>query len=235
MINVIHNVLKKFGFQIKRYPDLDIRRRLKILQSEDINCIIDVGANIGQFGSSMRRYGYNKKLLSFEPLKSAFAKLEIAAKKDQKWEVYNYGLGHENSKSTINVSKNSSSSSLLKMLPVHINNAPQSKYIDTEEINIKTLDSIFDQLCDKSENILLKIDTQGYEKFVLEGANFSLKHIRIILLEMAIVPLYNKEVLFRPMIDFLDEKGFNLYSLENGFYNLKTGQLLQVDGIFVRK
>jgi len=235
MINSIQKLLQKFNFQLKRYPDADIRRRLKIIKSQNINCILDIGANTGQFAVYMRSYGYQDKIRSFEPLKTAFEKLHALAGKDAKWKAFNFALGHENQTNTINVSKNSSSSSILDMLPEHLSSAPHSKYIDVEDIEIKTLDSVFDELCDNEDNIMLKIDTQGFEKQVIDGAKDTLEHIKIIQLEMSIIPLYQNELLFRPMIDYLDSLGFQLFSLENGFANPETGQLLQVDGIFVRK
>ena len=82
---------------------------------------------------------------------------------------------------------------------------------------------------------MLKIDTQGYEKNVIDGATKSLGSIKVIQLEMSILPLYENEMLYVDMINYLDKKGFQLFSLENGFSDQHTGQLLQVDGIFVQK
>lgn len=234
MINFTQNILKKFNFQLKRYPDSDIKRRLKIIKSQGINCIFDIGANTGQYAIYMRTYGYNQRIISFEPLKEPFQKLLSASSKDSNWSAYNCALGNENAISSINVSKNSSSSSILDMLPMHLNSAPHSKYVDKEQIEIKTLDSIFDSLCSENDRIMLKIDTQGYEKFVIDGAVESLQNILIIQLEMSLVSLYEHEMLFVDMIHFLKNKGFELYSLENGFSNLTNGRLLQVDGIFVK-
>lgn len=81
---------------------------------------------------------------------------------------------------------------------------------------------------------MMKIDTQGFEKNIIDGANESLKHFKIIQLEMSIVPLYENEMLYIEMINYLDKRGFQLFSLENGFSDRTTGQLLQVDGIFVQ-
>jgi len=234
-MNPIQKLLQQFNFQIKRHPDADIRRRLKIIKNQNINCILDIGANTGQYGVYMRNYGYQYKIISFEPLKSAFQKLETSALKDHNWQAYNYALGDENGSSDINIANNSSSSSILKMLPAHLDSAPHSKYVSKERIEIKTLDLVFDEVCREEDNIMLKIDTQGYEKQVIDGAETSLKHIDIIQLEMSIIPLYENEMLFRAMIDYLEQRGFKLFSLENGFANPKTGQLLQVDGVFVRQ
>lgn len=234
MINSIQNILKKFSFQLKRYPDSDIRRRLQIIHNQKINCILDIGANTGQYGLYMRSYGYQGKILSFEPLKSAFNKLNTLSKKDDNWQVFDYGLGHKNTSSTINIANNSSSSSILDMLPRHLNSAPHSKYIDKETIIVKTLDSIYDDLGIINDKVMLKVDTQGYEKYVIDGAVKSIKNIDMIQLEMSIIPLYENEMLFREMLDYLEIQSFCLYSLENGFADPKTGRLLQVDGIFVK-
>jgi|AntRauTorckE5430_2_1112549.scaffolds.fasta_scaffold01476_5 FkbM family methyltransferase len=235
MINSIQNILQKLNFQLKRYPDSDIRRRLKIIQSQSINTILDIGANTGQYGIYMRKYRYDQKIISFEPLSQAFKGLQSAALKDEKWEVYNYALGNEDSHATINVANNSSSSSILEMLPLHLKNAPHSKYIAQEAIEIKKLDSIFHSLYKKGDRVMLKIDTQGFEKQVIDGAKEALENVLIIQLEMSIVPLYKNEMLFVDMINYLNQIGFKLYSLENGFSDAKNGRLLQVDGVFVKK
>ncbi len=235
MKNLIKKILRKTGFQFKRYPDYDIVRRMKIIDHYSIDTLFDIGANAGQYSSNMRELGYRKKIISFEPLKSAFEELKKASSKDNNWFVNNYALGNENIRSMINVSGNSYSSSILNMLPSHLKGAPESKYIAQEEIEIKKLDSIFNSFCNKEDRVMIKIDTQGYEKKVIDGANESLNSIKIIQLEMSIFPLYENEMLFIEMINYLDNKGFQLFSLENGFSDSTTGQLLQVDGIFTQK
>jgi FkbM family methyltransferase len=185
----------------------------------------------------MRELGYRNKIISFEPLKSAFEELKNASFKDNNWIVNNYAIGNKDINGVINVAGNSYSSSILNMLPMHLNSAPKSKYIAQEEIEIKKLDSIFNSFCNKEDRVMIKIDTQGYEKNVIDGANETLSNIKIIQLEMSLVPLYENEMLFIDMINFLDKKGFRLFSLEDGdgFSDPTTGQLLQIDGIFVKK
>jgi hypothetical protein len=80
----------------------------------------------------------------------------------------------------------------------------------------------------------LKIDTQGFEKQVIDGAANSLKHITGIQLEMSLLELYSGEMLFSEMINYIQDRGFSLYSLENGYVETSTSRLLQVDGIFFR-
>ena len=201
----------------------------------DIDMILDIGANKGQYSKKIRKMGYNKKIISFEPLNDAYAILNKYALKDGNMITYNYAIGDENIKSVINIAGNSYSSSILNMLPKHVQSAPDSKYIAKQEIEIKTLDSIYPFIINKEDKVMVKIDTQGFEKNVLDGAKASLNHILIIQLEMSIVPLYENEMLFNDMVQYIEDKGFQLFSLENGHYNRESGQLLQVDGIFVNR
>lgn len=231
---LINRALKNIGYQIKKYNNED-SPRLKIVKNLSINKLLDIGANIGQYSLDMRKRGFKKKIISFEPLKNAFEQLKKVAANDKNWVVNNYALGNESTQSAINVSRNSMSSSILNMLPEHIKSAPESIYISKQNIEIKKLDSVFESYYEVGDNIMVKIDTQGYEKNVILGAENSLSKIKIIQLEMSVVPLYENEIIFTEMIDFLDKKGFELFFLENGFTDIKTGRLLQLDGIFMNK
>lgn len=200
-----------------------------------VDTVLDVGANTGQYGKSLREAGYKGNMISFEPLNSAFAALKKNADNDSNWAVNNFALGNEDGKTVINIAGNSYSSSILNMLPLHADSAPESKYVGQQEIEIKKLDTIFSSIAKAGSGIMLKIDTQGYEKNVIDGAASSLSNIRMIQLEMALAPLYANELLFLDMIHYLDNRGFQLFSLETGFSSPETGQLLQADGIFVQK
>lgn len=227
------SVLQKFIYKI--HLKNDYKRRLKIINNCKINLLFDIGANAGQYSKKMRNLGYTKKIISFEPLKDVFEVLKQHALHDKNWIVNNYALGNEDSVGIINVSKKSDCSSILNMLPEHKQSASGLEYITQQEIEIKKLDTVFSSFAGKSDNVMVKIDTQGYEKNVIDGAFESLRKIMIIQLEMSIVPMYENEMLFVEMIEYLKNKDFQLYSLENGHYNRKTGRLLQVDGIFVNK
>lgn len=229
---LIKSLLKSQGVIVKRYPETDIIRRMKLIDARNINLLIDVGANTGQYATLMRDYGYKGKIVSFEPLFDAYDKLTQISKNDPLWESLNYALGKRNEDSYINVAGNSYSSSILEMLDAHIESAPESKYIDKQKIAIKKLDEVFQEVCGQDSNIMLKMDVQGYEKEVLDGAESSLSFIDIIQLEMSILPLYKNELTICEMINYLRSLNFELFSLENGYFDSDSGQLLQVDGIF---
>ena len=229
MKDFIRSIIRKFGYDINYFG------RFKILKHLAIDLVLDVGANQGQYGKSLRRGGYRGNIISFEPLNSAFSQLKLCSKSDSLWQVNNYALGNENTNSIINISANSYSSSILSMTNAHTNLSKESTFVGEQNIVVKTLDSVFENIVDSDYNIFLKIDTQGYEKKVLLGALNSLENIVGIQLEISLIELYKEEDLFLDMINFLDSKGFKTISIESGFFDQKTGFLLQSDLIFVRK
>src|SRR4051812_46399169 len=74
-----------------------------VLRRLAINCVIDVGANRGQFGRMLRRRGYTGRIVSFEPLAQVAEKLEKRAADDPDWWVMPYALGDASSETAIQV------------------------------------------------------------------------------------------------------------------------------------
>jgi len=70
---------------------------------------------------------------------------------------------------------------------------------------------------------------------VLRGAEQFLRRVTGIQLELSLVPLYDGEHLFHPMLDDLEDRGYEMWSLIPGFVAPSTGRLLQLDAIFFRK
>ena len=235
IVNYFNKIINPLGAQLARYPSNNVKRRMKLINYHKINKIFDIGASIGMYGLEMRKLKFKGEIFSFEPLVSSYEKLAINSKKDRMWNTYNFAVGDCNKDSVINISANYDSSSLLPMLPRHIKGAPDSKYIGKQKIKIITLDSIYDSIYEKNDNVYVKVDTQGFENEVLMGAKNSLKLIKGMQLEMSLKPLYKGALLYSEMIKKMNENDFELIGLENGFSDHKTGELLQVDGIFYKK
>lgn len=222
------------GLEISKYPTPELDRRIKLLKNYNIDVVIDVGANIGQYGSELRNIGYKGRIISFEPTCEAFSKLKKTASKDTLWEIHNLSLGERDGESTINISKNSVSSSILNDLPQLTKSAPDAAFVNKESIKINKLDTLFSSLNIKDKNIYLKIDTQGYEKMVLDGAKNSLNFITGIQIEMALIPTYQGGLTFEEMSDTLKTLDFKLSTFETGHYDKNTGKLFEVDGVFFK-
>jgi len=233
----IKKLMWKLGYDISRFsPEYHrLARRKQILDSNGIDAVIDVGANTGQFGQQLRALSYRGRIYSYEPLPSAFDVLKARAERDGNWQVFNVGLGDIEERRSINISGNSYSSSLLEMLPAHVSSDPESAYIGQETIALTTLDSMFGTILTPQDQIYLKIDTQGYESKVLEGAQASLQHIRLIQIEMSLMPLYLGAPLLQEMLSLMSSMNYNLVAVEPAFTDKKSGQLLQIDGVFQRQ
>lgn len=205
------------------------------LRKFDIDLVLDVGANKGQFSSDIRRCGYAGRIVSFEPLSSAHSELLQASARDIKWDAYpRCALGDHIGEVEINIAGNSESSSILPMLESHRSAAPESAYIEKEITPIKTLDAVAGKYLKDARAPFLKIDTQGFEWQVLDGARDTLPQIKGILVELSLVPLYEGQHLWRQVIDRLEAEGFSLWAFKPVFSDQVSGRTLQVDGIFFR-
>lgn len=223
---------RAFGLELIKYPTPELDRKIKLLKTYNIDTVLDVGANIGQFASELRNIGFKGTIISFEPTSEAFSKLKENSKKDKNWKVYNYSLGEFDGETEINISKNSVSSSMLKDLPQLTESAPEAKFISKERITVKKIDTIFNEFNLSRQKVFLKIDTQGYENMVIDGAIQSLPFISGIQIEMALIPTYEGAITFEEMITKLKKYNFITTSIESGYYDKNSGKLLEVDGIF---
>ena len=239
----VRAILKKFGLELHWIrpapPSALPEAAMQIvtsLRKFEIDLVLDVGANKGQFASEIRQCGYAGNIVSFEPLSEAHGKLLQASEEDTKWDVYpRCALGDHNGEVEINIAGNSESSSILPMLESHRSAAPYSAYQGKELVTIQTLDAVAWQYLKDARAAFLKIDTQGFEWQVLDGARDTLPHIKGILVELSLVPLYEGQHLWREVIDRLEAEGFTLWGFKPGFTDQVSGQSLQVDGVFYRK
>lgn len=232
----VRTLARRLGYDITPFDvwHSSTLRRSLLLKHHQINCVLDVGANIGLYALELRKEGFQGRIVSFEPLASVYAKLQQQASTDPKWGTRPWALGDTDGTAEINVAGNLESSSLLDMLPRHEEAAPEARIERTETIEVRRLDSVFESLVQPDERVFLKLDTQGYERTILEGAAGVLPRIAGVQVEMSLEPLYAGEMMFTDMIGYMQERGFALRSMESGFSDGTTGQQLQVDGLFFR-
>jgi len=231
---IFHRTIRKTGYDVVKCKysrhELEIEQLLKYY---GISTVLDVGANVGQYAKYLRIGGYRNKIISFEPLKEAFDKLEKLFENDRNWVGYNIAIGDFDGDSEINVSDNSVSSSLLDIKDSHLKVVPNSVYIKKQKIEVHKLDSLFSTYNISDHKTFMKIDTQGFEKNVLVGAKNTLQHIDTLQIEMSVQPLYEGEELYFQLSDFLYREGYRLIKIIRG-YTKADGELLQFDGVFRR-
>ncbi|GEO09929.1 FkbM family methyltransferase [Segetibacter aerophilus] len=228
------NILRKQGKRIVDYPTGEHKKIVDLLKLKKIDLVLDIGANEGQYASYLRTIGYKGAIISFEPLNGVFEKLQIKASKDPLWSCHQLALGDKEETTIINVSENSQSSSLLEVKSFDYGVKSGMNYVSEQQVTVKTLDSLFAEITKGYNNIYLKLDVQGFEKKVLDGAQESLQSVTGVQFEMAFEELYKGEFLFNDVIDYLKERSFHLCALKNGFHNQETGKLYEADGIFYK-
>jgi len=200
-----------------------------------INLVFDVGANVGQFAEQLRYAGYPGRIVSWEASSLAHSTLTTRARRDANWIVApRMALGDREGTITLNLAGNSVSSSVLPMLSSHVSADPKSRYVGSESADLCTLDKVAMNFVSESDRIFLKLDVQGFEDRVLQGARELLPRVQGVQIELSIVPLYEGERLFHPMLHDLEKCGYQIWSLIPGFADPSTGRLLQLDAVLFR-
>jgi FkbM family methyltransferase len=220
-IEFIKRCARFFGCDIVMY-----RPCLELIQKENFDLVLDIGANEGQFGRELRKSGYNKKIISIEPVKQAYTILKESTESDMLWNHYNIALGEKNGTLRLNVHKDTRLSSFLEHHELSSSHT---------QVEVKTLSSFLEEIGCDAKKIFIKIDTQGYELPILEGISEYWDKIHGALVELSIAPMYKNQIPLEEMIAYLKKYGFQLWGLRRGCYDKNLMQELEVDGLFLKK
>ena len=221
------------GMEVSRWRPPE-RRLAEYLETHDIRNVLDVGANGGQFGQMLRAAGLRGRIVSFEPLRKPFEVLSRAAAPDLMWEVHRLALGDAPGRRVMNVSTNTTSSSFLDIERAHTDALAAARFVASEEVDVARLDEVAESLRLAGQT-LLKLDVQGYHLAVLRGAAGMLDAVTAIQCEcLDSSSLRGWAPVLLDVLAELRESGFELTELEPGFYDPRTGRILQFDGRFSR-
>lgn len=203
-----------------------------VLQNYAINCVLDVGANTGQFARNLRRVGYRGHICSFEPTEQAFAALSAGFRADPNWTGYNCALGSENTNRAIHVTVESTAmSSFLQ---------PRDAGWQLQEavVEIKRLDAVFlDVLAATGLNdprVFLKMDTQGFDLEVFSGAQNCLDRILGIQSEISVKPVYEGMPHYLDSLRIYQENGFDLYGLAEVVRHPQQNHIIEMNCVMMR-
>ena len=212
------------------------QRLIGILRHHGITLVLDVGANVGQYAQRLRRGGYDGGIVSFEPVSVAHAQLDQAATGDARWTVApRMALGDCDVPLSINVSAEPDMSSVLDFSAEMAQLLDSSAYVGQEAVSQARLEAVLPKFAAADDRILLKIDTQGYERQVLDGAGAALRRLTAVQLELSIVPVYRGAPGYLEMIAYLADRGFQPALFIPGYFNKRTARLIEMDGVFVRE
>jgi FkbM family methyltransferase len=207
-----------------------------ILTHEAVDAVLDVGANAGQYGLMLRREGFAGPILSFEPLPEPRAALHATAATDPAWQVAPaMALGDVAGEVVIERSAESDMSSVLPQAPLLQTLSPSSVVVERLRVPCARLDALGDLVDPAWRRIHLKIDVQGFEPHVLEGAQGLVPRLATIQLELSLRPVYSGEVDWRVMIERLEALGFRPALVLPGYFERKLARMLQLDMVFARE
>lgn len=227
---VVRRLVRSAGLDVEpKRPVL-----IDLLRAHGVDVVLDVGANVGQYARRLRAWGYRGRIVSFEPLPAACQALRRAAARDPRWQVRGHALGDADANATLHVSQASVFSSILPGRPELFAAFHTARQSGTQEIAVRRLDSIFEELPRAEGAVFLKVDTQGYERQVIAGAAHSLRSIAGVQLEISLTPLYEGEGMLVEMLRMMEEHGYALELIKPVVFEPTSHRLLQIDCSFFR-
>jgi FkbM family methyltransferase len=218
---------RRLGFEVNR------RRSDQWLQQIPIATIIDVGSNIGQFAARSRLLYPNSQIYAFEPLADCFAQLTHRFSGDKKFAGFRVALGAAEGTSTFHRNDYSPSSSLLEMEKLHEQTFTYTRAHSQVSVPVRRLDAVLPEL-DLKPDILLKLDVQGFEDRVLDGAQELLRQTRVVISEVSFEALYKDQAQFEDIYRRLTAAGFRYHGNWEQLFSPVDGRVLQADAIFLR-
>jgi FkbM family methyltransferase len=208
---------------------MEVAQLRQCLTKLRINCVLDVGANEGQFATRLRRLGYKGQIYSFEPNPRAFEKLREIHGGDRRWGGFPIALGSIRETKLFYVHRESSLSSFL---------SPLERSMVTEKVTVQVerLDTMFDTLTAELPNphIMLKMDTQGWDVEVARGTGNALERIAALISELSVQPLYEGMMPYHDALEFYTQEGFVLYDV-TPVNRAADGTVVECDCLMIRK
>jgi FkbM family methyltransferase len=208
----------------------------------DIDCVLDVGANIGQYHEFLRLHlGYDGPVVSFEPVREMYERLVQITSGDPRWTVHRLALGSAEGTADINVLAERTLSSLLAPNAENLRSMGYEKYLRetqiarTEPVPVKRLDGICDQVLPPgARRVFLKSDTQGYDMQVIRGASGCLDRLPAIQLELPVKEVYAGAPNYLDAIAELTTMGYEV----TGLFPVQrdaTLRIINVDVVMIRR
>jgi FkbM family methyltransferase len=197
---------------LDRVNELSLLRGL--LSQLKIDCVLDVGANCGQFARELRGFGYRGQIISFEPIPSEFLAMKEQFKNDPHWSGYQLALGSKRESMKLCIPKLTVLSSLLESNDLLESFLDES---DTREetVEVRRLDDMLPSILEEygTSRVFLKMDTQGFDLEVFRGASGCLDRIQGIQSELSIQPLYKNMPPYLDALEVYEAEGFKLHNL----------------------
>ena len=114
--HVVNALTKPFGLILAHkglaWELMEPEQLERFLAVFKVDCVFDVGANVGQYATRLREIGFRGLIVSFEPNPDAAEVLREAAADDDRWIVQELALDEQSRPLTFNIMRSSQFSSL---------------------------------------------------------------------------------------------------------------------------
>ena len=228
MRRLIRKIIRNAGFNRRIAPNF-----VEIIHSNNINVVLDVGANDGDFGRELRDSGYTGRIHSFEPNPVAFKRLKDRIADDPNWSAVQYGVGNVPGMLCLNVSEADVLSSF-KSLNSFSQNSSHARVIDTVAAKIVRLDDYLNDNPALQGRPYLKIDTQGFEREVLEGLGDMFDKMVAIQVETSLIHSYVGEADWIDSLIYMRERGFEVATMICNSAVPNRAKVREFDIVYVR-
>ena len=203
-----------------------------VIAGLDVATVVDVGANIGQFSLLVAALHPRARIIAFEPLPDAASRYRRLFAGDGRVRLHRAALGPDRGEATLHVSAHDDSSSLLPIGEAQARMFPGTQEVATVTVPVGPLGDFVsrDEIVAPA---LLKIDVQGFELAVLQGAVTLLDTFEWLYVEASWIALYEGQALADEVTDFVMAHGFVLVGTHNRT-DAPDGTPVQADFLFRR-
>lgn len=239
--------IKKILVKLSNLRILDIRKlyvyweHQKIREIFDyyrIDCVFDVGANVGQYATMLRKkVGYKGLIISFEPNPQAAQECRRKSNPDELWIVEECAISNMDGILKFNIMNDSEFSS------IHEPSTSETEFFahdnsvkKTLEVKSETIASAYQRIQQKFSfnRPFLKLDTQGHDFMILKNQEQAMKKFVALQTELCIKRLYTESVDFTAALNHYRANEFDI----NSFVPNNSGHfpdLYETDCILINK
>lgn len=219
--------------QLSKSEVRDDLRLVSFLTLSRIGRVLDIGANEGQFAQGLFKAGYRGEIISFEALPDAHGRLSAAvAQSNRAWTVGpRLALSNKCGMAQFHIADADTASSLLVPRQDMIASSPQTRVARTIEVPTARLDDVVKDTKLPVADCFIKMDVQGSEALVMEGAPETLAAAAGLMAELSLTPLYEGQPMAREVLEAICASGFEVWDVWRGYRNPITHRLNQIDVI----
>jgi FkbM family methyltransferase len=199
-----------------------------------IDTLLDIGANRGQFGVSMRDLGFRGTIHSFEPVPEVHAALLRTSARDKAWHAHAIALGGEAGRAHFNVGELDQTSSLKAVAPGEGLAGSVLKVARRIEVEVSTVDRFVAASGVDPCRLLMKIDVQGAELEVLDGSRETMAGIGALLCETSLERSYEGESSLCDLLRIASGYGLGVRNISPVYFHPERGSIMQLDVLCAR-